>query len=140
MEGAVPPVIIVLQYLHVLFGIFWFGSQMYFDLTVRAAAASLDPAAREQFDRSTGTGRARRITVFVATATVALGAVRGMAAGVLDQLTTPYGVTWLAAFAIGTFMMLSVWTRGFGGKVTGILWNGLFFVIFSLMIAMRFGY
>lgn len=132
--------IIVLQYLHVLFGIFWFGSQMYFELTVRPAAAALDPTARAEFDRRTGTGRARRITVFVATATVALGAIRGIAGGVLDQLTTLYGMTWLAAFAIGAFMMLSVWTRGFGGRVTGIPWNGLFFVIFSLMIAMRFGY
>jgi uncharacterized membrane protein len=132
--------IVVLQWLHVLFGVFWLGSQLYSDLTVRPAAARLDGAARAEFERQTGTGRARRITVFVATGTVLLGALRGVAGGVLDVLATPYGITWLAALAIGTFMMLSVWTRGFGGRVDGVLWNGLFLVIFSLMIAMRFGY
>jgi uncharacterized membrane protein len=133
-------VIVVLQWLHVLFGVFWFGSQLYFDLTVRPAAARLDEAARVEFDRQTGTGRARQITVVAATGTVLLGFLRGVVGGVVDVLGTPYGITWLAALGIGTFMMLSVWTRGFGGRVSGILWNGLFFVIFSLMIAMRFGY
>jgi hypothetical protein len=124
----------------VLFGIFWFGSQMYSDLSLKREIAKLDPAARDELNRHTGTGRARRITVVVATGTVLLGILRGVAAGVLDILHTPYGITWLVALAIGTFMMLSVWTRGFGGRVTGILWNGLFLVIFTLMIAMRFGY
>ena len=123
-----------------LFGIFWFGSQMYSDLSLKREIAKLDPAAREELNRNTGTGRARRITVVVATGTVVLGILRGVAGGVLDILDTPYGITWLAALAIGTFMMVSVWTRGFGGRVTGILWNGLFLVIFTLMIAMRFGY
>ena len=123
-----------------LFGIFWFGSQMYSDLSLKREIAKLGPAAREELNRNTGTGRARRITVVVATGTVVLGILRGVAGGVLDILDTPYGITWLAALAIGTFMMVSVWTRGFGGRVTGILWNGLFLVIFTLMIAMRFGY
>jgi hypothetical protein len=124
----------------VLFGIFWFGSQMYSDLSLKREIAKLDPAARDELNRNTGTGRARRITVVVATGTVVLGILRGIAGGVLDILDTPYGITWLVALAIGTFMMVSVWTRGFGGRVTGILWNGLFLVIFTLMIAMRFGY
>lgn len=130
----------LLQWLHVLFGIFWFGSQMYSDLTLKREIAKLDPAARDQLNRSTGTGRARRITVIVATGTVFLGILRGIAGGVLDVLHTPYGITWLAALAIGTFMMVSVWTRGFGGRVRPPLWYALFFVIFTLMIAMRFGY
>jgi hypothetical protein len=113
---------------------------MYSDLSLKVEMAKMDPAAREELNRNTGTGRARRITVVVATGTVLLGILRGIAAGVLDGLGTLYGVTWLAALAVGTFMMLSIWTRGFGGRVTGILWNGLFLVIFTLMIAMRFGY
>jgi hypothetical protein len=132
--------VVVLQWLHVLFGIFWFGSQMYSDLSLKREIAKLDPTARDELNRNTGTGRARRITVVVATGTVLLGILRGVAGGVLDILDTPYGITWLAALAIGIFMMVSVWTRGFGGRVTGILWNGLFLVIFTLMIAMRFGY
>jgi len=47
---------------------------------------------------------------------------------------------YLAAFAIGIFMMLSIWTRGFGGRIRTPVWYALFFVMFTLMIAMRFGY
>ena len=117
-------VIIVLQWLHVLLGIFWFGSQMYLDVTVRPAAAKLDPAAQAEFGRHTGRGLARQITLFVATGTIVTGILGGIAVGVLGRLDTPYGQTWLAALAIGTFMMMSVWTRGFGARA----------------IAMRFGY
>jgi uncharacterized membrane protein len=133
-------VVIGLHWLHVLFGAFWFGSQMYLDVTVRPATARLEPAAQQQLGRSMGRGLARQITVFVATGTVVTGILRGIAVGVLGRLDTPYGLTWLAALAITTFMMVSVWTRGFGGRVrAGVLWTGLFVVVFSLMIAMRFG-
>jgi putative copper export protein len=132
--------IIALQFLHVLFAIFWFGSQMYSDLSLKVELAQIDPAARADLSRRTGSGRARYITVVTATGTVVLGILRGIAGGVLAELDTLYGRTWLAALAIGVFMMLSIWTRGYGGRVHGLLWNGLFLVIFALMIAMRFGY
>jgi uncharacterized membrane protein len=131
---------IALQFLHVLFGIFWFGSQMYLDVTIKPNIAMLPGGVREEFSRALGTGIARRITVVTATGTVLLGALRGIAGGVLDVLGTTYGLTWLAAFAIGIFMMLSIWTRGFGQRVRPPLWYGSFIVMFSLMIAMRFGY
>jgi uncharacterized membrane protein len=132
--------IVALQFLHVLFGVFWFGSQMYLDLSIKPAIAKLPDGIREEFSRGLGTGLARRITVITATGTVTLGALRGIAGGVFDVLDTAYGLTWLAAFAIGTFMMLSIWTRGFGQRIRLPLWYGSFFVMFSLMIAMRFGY
>jgi hypothetical protein len=139
-EAGSLSLVIVLQWLHVLFGIFWFGSQMYGDLTIKPQIAKLPDGVREEFSRGLGAGLARRITVVTATGTVLLGALRGIAGGVLDVLGTAYGLTWLAALAIGTFMMVSVWTRGFGGRVRPPLWYGLFFLIFTLMIAMRFGY
>ena len=132
--------IVALQFLHVLFGIFWFGSQMYSDLTLKVEMAKIDPAARADLERRTGSGRARHITVVAATGTVLLGILRGVAGDVLSQLDTLYGRTWLAALGVGTFMMVSIWTRGFGGRINKFLWNGLFLVIFTLMIAMRFGY
>ncbi len=113
---------------------------MYSDLSLKVEMAKIDPAARADLNSRTGNGRARYITVVAATGTVMLGILRGIAGGVLGELDTLYGRTWLAAFAIGTFMMLSIWTRGYGGRVHGLLWNGLFLVIFTLMIAMRFGY
>jgi len=124
----------------VIFGVFWYGSQLYLDLTIKPAIAKLPPESAAIMGRAMGFGTARRITIVTATGTVVLGALRGIAGGVLDVLGTAYGLTWLAAFTIGTFMALSIYTRGFGGRVRPPLWHGLFLVMFSLMIAMRFGY
>jgi uncharacterized membrane protein len=132
--------VILLQWLHVLFAIFWFGSQMYSDLSLRPAMSKLPPEATAPLQQALGIGTARRITVVVATGTVLLGTLRGIIGGVLGVLDTAYGLTWLAALAIGMFMVFSIWTRGFGGRIHSLLWNGLFVVMFTLMIAMRFGY
>ena len=132
--------VLVLQWLHVLFGIFWFGSQMYLDSSVRPAIALLPVDGQAIMGRGLGQGMARRITVVTSTGTVLLGILRGIVGGVLDILDTAYGRTWLAALAIGVFMVLSIYTRGYGGRVKPLLWNGLFVVMFTLMIAMRFGY
>ena len=132
--------VISLQWLHVLFGVFWFGSQMYFDFTVKPQVARLPDGVREEFSAALGTGLPRRITVITATGTVLLGALRGIAGGVLGVLDTAYGRTWLAAFAIGLVMVMSISTRGFGGRMRTPVWYGLFLVMFTLMIAMRFGY
>jgi len=113
---------------------------MYFDFTIKPAIASLPEGAREEFSSRLGTGLARRITVITATGTVLLDALRGIAGGVLGILGTAYGLTWLAAFAIGLVMVASIWTRGFGGRMRTPFWYALFLVMFTLMIAMRFGY
>ncbi len=122
-----------------LFAVFWLGSQLYLDLVLRPAFAKLPEEHRAALLADLGTGRARRITVISATGTVLLGMLRGIAGGVLDVLGTPYGLTYLAALALGLFMVGSIWTRGFGGRVTGPLWIGSFLLMFTLMIAMRFG-
>ena len=132
--------IVVLQWLHVIFGVFWYGSQLYLDLSIKPAIARLPPESAAVMQEALGTGLARRITVVTATGTVLLGALRGIAGGVLDVLGTAYGITWLTAFAIGTFRAASIYTRGFGGRVRPLLWHSLFILMFSLMIAMRFGY
>ena len=138
--GELDRLIYLLQWLHVLFGIFWFGSQLYLDLSIRPAIARLTPDAAAVMNDALGTGLARRITVVTSTGTVLLGALRGIAGGVLDALDTLYGLTWLAAFALGLVMVASIWTRGFGRRVRPPLWYGLFLVMFTLMVAMRFGY
>lgn len=130
----------VLQWLHVLFAVFWFGSQMYSLTSLPLMVARLDPDARAIMDRAGGEGIPRRITIFVASGTVLLGALRGIAGGVLDVLDTAYGITWLVALAIGLFMVGSIVTRRYGARLPRNVWNSLFVVMFTLMIAMRFGY
>lgn len=123
-----------------LFAIFWLGSQLYLDLVLRGAIAKLPPEHRDTMQAELGTGRARRITVISSTGTVLLGMLRGIADGVLDRLDTAYGLTYLAALVLGLIMVGSIWTRGYGGRYTGPLWIGSFLLMFTLMVAMRFGY
>jgi hypothetical protein len=113
---------------------------MYLDLVLRPEMAKIPADARAPLQAGMGTGRARQITVISSTGTVLLGMLRGIAGGVLDQLDTAYGLTYLAALVLGLLMAGSIWTRGYGGRYTGWLWMGSFLVMFSLMIAMRFGY
>jgi hypothetical protein len=124
----------------VLFAVFWLGSQLYLDFVLRPAMAKLPADQGAALYADLGTGRARRITVITSTGTVLLGMLRGIAGGVLGLLDTAYGLTYLAALVVGVFMVGSIWTRGYGGRVTGWLWLGSFLVMFTLMIAMRFGY
>lgn len=131
--------IVVLHWTHVLLGVFWYGSQLYLDISIRPAIKQLPPDSVAIMNRALGAGIARRVTVVTSTGTVLLGALRGIAGGVLEILGTPYGRTWLASFALGIFMVASIYTRGFGGRIRPLLWNVLFLVMFSLMIAMRFG-
>lgn len=51
--------VIALQWLHVLLSIFWFGSQLYFDLVVRPALAKLSPEQRAALEVQLRSGRAR---------------------------------------------------------------------------------
>ena len=113
---------------------------MYSVMSVRPTLERLPRESAAVIDKALGEGTPRRITVISSTGTVVLGILRGLAGGVLDVLDTAYGRTWLAALAIGTFMVVSIWARGFGGRIHTVLWNGLFLVMFTLMIAMRFGY
>ena len=48
--------VLVLQWLHVLFGIFWFGSQMYLDSSVRPAIAQLPVDGQAIMGRGLGQG------------------------------------------------------------------------------------
>jgi len=134
-------VIVVLQWLHVLFAIFWFGSQLYSVMVVDPQLARLVPAdAYANIVDAFRAGTPRLLTVVSSTGTVLLGFLRGLAGGVLDVAGSAYFYTWLTALVIGAFMVISIWTRGYGGRMPSPVWNSLFVVMFTLMIAMRFGY
>jgi len=149
----------VLQWLHVLGGIFWFGGVLTTDFVVLPAVMKLPSAAQHAFVAAFAQ-LAERIVIPVATMTILLGLVRGIVGGVLGSLATAYGVTWIAAFVVGTSLLL------FGVRILTPAANKLlemppgpefdaalprirrltlaelagFGVILVLMIAMRFGY
>ncbi len=149
----------VLQWLHVFFGIFWFGSVLTMDFIVVPAIQSVPPAVRQAFGGALAK-RAPMVITQVAGTTILLGLVRGIASGVLGVLGSPYGLTWIASFVLGVGLMVfglrvmtpaadKVRLAGQGPDFEAALARikrlsiselGGFIVILVFMIAMRFGY
>ena len=152
-------VLIVLQWLHILAGIFWFGSAMTAHVIVFPAFRMFPPATRRGIIEAFA-ARYGRLVAVVAGATILLGILRGLTGGVLNMLTSPYGVTWMAAIvlAVGIAAFEGARLSPVVGKLIaaggpelidaldqrlagyGKIELGGFLVLFSLMIAMRFGY
>ena len=160
------------QWLHVFFGIFWFGAALYSDFILIPAITTLPIGTQRDVGAAIGI-RSARIIEPVAGLVILLGIVRGTIFGSiksLDALTTAYGLTWLVALvaAIATFL----WAKRFivpaiqrlnafsldevtiaDGSPNPAFLTAVdqvkratlleligFFVIFTCMILMRFGY
>jgi hypothetical protein len=152
--------LIVLQWLHVFLGIFWFGAVLYSDFVLVPVIQGLKPATQLEVADPLGR-RTVRVIIPVALGVIVLGVLRGIAAGVLSSLGSAYGLTWLTAFVVGCLTLAwGVWvvtpainhigkvepgslalTAAISRvKILAFLELGLFLVILSLMIALRFGY
>ena len=158
----------VVQWLHVLVGIFWFGNAIAVAAILIPAISTLPiPTQRQVGGRYADI--AERMFKVVAPAVIILGIVRGTLfgpIGSLDALTTTYGLTWLIGLvaAIATFLwglyviggaaqvMNGAPLAADGGptaeleratarvkRVAGLELVG-FLVVFTCMILMRFGY
>jgi hypothetical protein len=101
------------QWLHVIFAVFWFGGTMYFDFIVLPTLRKVPPLT----GRDVGRALAGRIPPFMRTAglvVIVLGLLRGTVWGPLPpgdgslSFGSDYGITWsisillaIAIFAIG---------------------------------------
>jgi uncharacterized membrane protein len=99
--------VFAIQWLHVFFGIFWFGSVLYVDFVLLPAISRLPIARQREVVVPVGS-RSNNFLVPVAGTVIVLGFLRGTVFGQInsvDALTTPYGVTWLIALAaaVATF-------------------------------------
>jgi uncharacterized membrane protein len=152
-------VLIVVQWLHVLGGIFWFGSAMMTDFVLVPMLKSVPAEARTSWLQVFAT-RYGRIVGPVGGATILLGILRGVFGGVFGQITSAYGLTWIAAIVVGVVV------AAIGGALIGPTAEkmaaakseqeiaplfsriarygqvevGGFLVLFTTMIAMRFGF
>ena len=159
--------VIVVQWLHVLLGILWFGSTMYLDFVVIPAVLGL-PAEQQPAISKRISQQAVRIIMPAATLVILIGLIRGIVFGPVRSLEflfgTAYGITFLIGFlaALATYLWgLFVLTRearkleilptdekskmAYNAtlarvKIMGQLELLGFFVIFTCMILMRFGY
>jgi uncharacterized membrane protein len=161
-------VVVVVQWLHVLLGILWFGNALAVAAILIPTVNALPLPIQRQVGGSYGE-RATRLFDVVVPLIIVLGIVRGTLLGPIDDfetlLGTAYGITWLVALvaAVATFG----WSRfvitptirhmnalplnddGSGPPELGHATDRVkrvvvlelvgFFVIFSCMILMRFG-
>jgi len=101
--------LIVIQWLHVLLGIFWFGSTLYVDFVVIPAVMTL-PLEQQRSVSKPLTLFSDRVLIPAAILVIALGLIRGIVFGPVRSLDflfgTAYGITFLIAFlaAVATFL------------------------------------
>ena len=158
----------VVQWLHVLLGIVWFGYSLALAIFFIPAISRLSIPTQRQIGAALAE-RATPIIDVLAPSILVLGVIRGTLLGPIDSVedafTTAYGVTWL--LAIVTIVAVFLWGRLVivravdrlaaapltpdGGptpelevalaqakRVTVLELLG-FFALFTLMILMRFG-
>lgn len=152
------PVLIAVQWLHVLGGIFWFGSTLTNNVIVLPSIKAQAPESQKAWWRAYSS-RYGKLIAAVAGTTIVLGIIRGLVGGVWSVLGSAYGLTWIASLALGLGLafigarltgptaekLASAEPAGHGANLArlsrlGRVELGLFLVLFSLMIAMRFGY
>jgi hypothetical protein len=148
-------VAMVLQWLHMLFAIAWFGSSIFVTFVLIPATRRLSAAALADFFKAFGQPR---FFAVVGGLTVVFGILRGLVLGITPGST--YGVTFIAALVLG--VALTFWgARMTGPNVvrlaeaavgapqaaaiatavrSGYVELGGFAVLLALMAAMRFGY
>jgi hypothetical protein len=134
-----PLVVGIVHYAHVFLGIFWFGTVLYTRIVLFPALATLPPETYAATRKAMVSGNAQTWTRIFSYGTVALGIIRGAITGVFAQLNTAYGITYLAALAIGVFMIALLYAPWFGAPIWRKVYVGGFPVMFTLMVLMRFG-
>ena len=88
---------VLVQWLHVFFGIFWFGGTLYATFVVLPAMSRLPPLNARAMSLELQRQIARIIPL-IAFATIILGFLRGTLFGPIrdtEALTSPYGLWWL---------------------------------------------
>jgi uncharacterized membrane protein len=96
------------QWLHVLFGIFWFGAVLYADFILIPAITTLPITSQREIGGAIG-ARAAKIITPVAGLVILLGLIRGTVFGPIktfDALTTTYGLTWVFALIVAVVTFL----------------------------------
>lgn len=150
----------VVQWLHVLGAIFWFGGTLFMNIVIIPAIQRISGPAQREFGMAVG--ETAKIVIKVAYATIILGILRGTVFGPVKSADflfgTAYGITWLVALITAIALigygqmvlepfrekigratqaeaaaLIKSAPRLFGAELLG------FFVIFTAMILMRFG-
>ncbi len=98
----------VVQWLHVLLGITWFGASLTANLIFIPALMRL-PLDRQREVAGYYGERAEKVINIAAMGVILLGILRGTVFGQiksLDALTTTYGITWLVGLVVATGLFI----------------------------------
>ena len=130
---------VILHWLHVLFAVTWFGGQIARVLLVEPAVRTLPAESQAAFNRYVEK-HATRIYVPVIVGVGVTGILRGTVFGPVQSLDallgTPYGLTFLAAVALGLFLAVPTkpaWAQRVHADAVAFL------AVFTAMILMHFG-
>lgn len=162
-DSAVLVWTIIMQWLHVILGIMWFGSSLYATFVLFPALANVPLGEQQKVGGILGQHTAKVIGP-VAGGVVLLGFLRGTFFGSLHSLDTvfgtSYGLTWLISLLLGIALIL--WgalivgpkAQALAAATTPEAYGAIqqrlillarielvgFLLIFTCMILMRFGY
>lgn len=147
------------QWLHVLLGILWFGYALAMYFLVTPALMEL-PEAQGRITNARLGEIGAKVFPFVGIAVLVLGIIRGTLFGPIDTFEdvvgTAYGITWVVAM-VSTVALFITGARYIGPTFEGLkdtpdygasvarlrristIDLGLFFIVFTCMILMRFG-
>lgn len=153
---------VIIQWLHVLLGIMWFGSNLYSNIILIPAIGKLPLSEQQKIGGLLGPATSKVIAP-VAGLVVLIGFLRGTFFGSLHSIGavfgSAYGITWFISLLLGIGLILwgsliigpragalntakspEAYAKVFGElKVFAILEILGFFAIFTCMILMRFG-
>ena len=104
--------VVIVQWLHVLLGIMWFGNALVV-ATILIPTLNRFPVSLQRQVGGPYGERASRLFDFIIPAVIFLGIVRGTLLGPIDSLeevvTTAYGLTWLVALVVA--LVLYAWGK-----------------------------
>lgn len=148
-----------IQWLHVLLGILWFGYALSMAFLVAPALARLPEGPQREANFHLGQ-LGQRVFPIVAPLVILLGFVRGTFFGPIDSIDTAfgtaYGITWVLALLVSIAIVVNG-ARFIGPLTKGLkdapdfhaasariqrltfIDLGLFAVVFTCMVLMRFG-
>jgi uncharacterized membrane protein len=102
----------VLLFVHILGAIFWFGSGLFLQFVIVPAVVGMPFDAQKSFLVALA-ARYGKIIGAVSGVTILFGLGRGIAVGVLGNLGSAYGLTFLAS------IVLAVFVGAIGGRLIG---------------------
>ncbi len=117
--------LIIVQWLHIVMGITWFGGYIFLDFVIWPTLLRL-PASQAKVTNDLIDKFAGPVMATSGTLVVLLGILRGTVFGPIRSFsflfTTAYGITWLTALAVA--LVLTGWGATSHERLRELVWDG----------------